>query len=90
MFATGGFGVRIFGRGPFGSYLICVSKPVCVFGVDQRLNEDIWMVVVLGHAVCAFVCRKSCCGCHCVIGSSEGGLVISSGSGWVGLLGVSL
>ena len=24
--ATGGFGLRILGRGPFGSYLICVSS----------------------------------------------------------------
>lgn len=73
-----------------GRDLICVSKPVCLFGVDQRLKEDIWMVVVLGHAICAFVCLDGYRGCHCVIGSSKEGLVISSGSGWVGLLGVSL
>jgi len=86
-------------RGFWGAYLwawpIRVGSdlrlpPVCLFGVDQRLNEDIWMVVVLGHAVCVLVCLDECCGDHCVIGSSEEGLVISSGSGWVGLLGVSL
>ena len=56
MVATVGFGVRIFGCDPFGSSSDLRLKPVCSFGVDQRMNKDIWMVAAFGHAICVFAC----------------------------------